>query len=56
MVEDGLTAFALVPMGTNALTYNQRLYIQPINSQNGLIGFQCISMGNAASTYNHFNL
>ena len=56
MVEDGLKAFAFVPMGTNASTYKRRLYIRTKNSQNGLIGFQCIPMENADSTYERSNL
>ena len=56
MVEYGLTGFALVPMGTNALTYELCLDIRTKNSQNGLIGFQCIPMGNAALTYERFDL
>ena len=56
MVEGGLTDFALVAMGTNALTSKPCLDIRTKNSWNGLIGFHCIPMGNAALTYEHFDL
>ena len=53
---DGLTAFALVPMGTNGLRYNQRLEIQSKSGRNGLIMFQCIPMGNSALSYDQLEL
>ena len=56
VVEEGLTSFALVPMGTNALTYKSCLDIRTKNSGNGLIRFQCIPVGNAALTYECFDL
>ena len=55
MEEYRLTGFALVPVGTNASTYKQRLDIQTKNSRYRLNGFQCIPMEKFALTYELFD-